>query len=313
MLVTDIDEFNKAQIKTIREAYGGDVLLVSGIEEECAWEEAEVLVTFGDIVDVPFLNKCPNLRWIQVMQSGVEKLPLQEIERRGITLTNILGIHSIPMAEYVISYILYFSRGMGRFIENQKKHVWDRDQWVEEAYGKTVGITGAGTIGQDIAAKLKLLGLTVYGLNTKGEMKPHFDRMYATKDKQQLLEQCDYLVLLLPLTEETRNFIGAKELQQMKKDACLINIGRGPLIDTAAFIEAMKRKEIKGAVLDVFDQEPLEEDSELWDLENVLITPHLAAKSVMYIPRCIEKFTENMLCYKEGKPLNFEINMKRGY
>lgn len=315
MIVTNILEFSETQLERLKGIYKGKVEVVESLldKDACAWEEVQILLSYGREIDSVFLDRCPNLKWIQAFQSGVERFPKNELMKRDITLTNIRGIHGIPISEYVLSMILYFEKNFAHYLENQKKHYWDNKKLVGEIYGKTVGVFGAGTVGQEIAEKLNLMGMRVYGFNTDGKSKPYFDKMYKKDEKFDLIPQCDYVILILPLTEDTKDFIDDKELRAMKEDACLINIGRGGLLNDSAFISAMENKSIRGAVLDVFDEEPLSEDSPLWDVDNVFITPHVAAKSDKYIDRCISKFELNMIKYFNGEQLNNQIDFNKGY
>lgn len=315
LIVTNIKDLTSEQLNEISIVYEGKVQYVQDFTEDdaCVWSDIEILITYGRQVNKEFLDKCPNLKWIQVFQSGVERFPLEEVKNREILLTNIKGIHGIPMSEFVLSSILYFSRNIPKYIKDKKNHYWDSLNLVEEAHGKVVGIFGAGTIGQELAEKIKILGMKVYGLNTSGESRPNFEKMYSSTQKMELLEQCDFVLLLLPLTEKTKNYIGEAELKRMKKDSYLINIGRGPLLNENAFIRAIKNNEIKGGALDVFNNEPLPKDSPLWNLENVLITPHMAAKSVNFVDRCIKQFIPNYILYSKNQPLKNLINLTKGY
>ncbi|MEC5423274.1 D-2-hydroxyacid dehydrogenase [Virgibacillus sp. C22-A2] len=315
MIITNIEDLSSDQLHKISQFCGREVQFIADLtdNEACNFADVEILITYGKQVDKQFFEKCTNLKWIQVFQSGVERIPFKELEKRGILLTNIVGIHGIPMSEFVISTILYFTRDFPKYLANKENKVWDRTELVGEAYNKTVGIIGAGTIGQEIAEKLHLLGMKVYGLNTAGVPKPYFEKMFSKDQKMDLLGQCDFVILLLPLTEQTRDYIREAELKKMKKDSYLINIGRGPLINEKAFISAIQNKEIKGAALDVFHEEPLPKDSKLWELENVLITPHVAAKSVHFLDRCIEKFQIEFDRYSKNQPLHNQIDLVRTY
>ncbi|GAB3805282.1 D-2-hydroxyacid dehydrogenase [Virgibacillus kimchii] len=315
MLITNITEFTSEQIDKLTRIYSGKVEVIEDLNDEhaCDWDQVEILISYGHQVNKAFLDRCSNLKWIQAFQSGVERFPLEELRKRNIILTNMVGIHAIPMSEYTISMILFFARDFQKYLGNQRKHLWDREELVGEAHGKVAGILGAGRIGQEIARRLEFLGMKVYGMNTSGKLKPHFHKMYTPDKKLDLLQQCDFVILILPLTKQTENLIGEEELTIMKNDACLINIGRGPLINERAFIKAMKTNEIRGAALDVFHEEPLPEDSPLWDLENVLITPHVAAKTVKFLDRCIDKFRINADNYLTNMPLDNEIDLNRGY
>lgn len=314
MIITDIDELTERQLRWISRAYKGNVHLVPDLAlGECNWAEAQICITYGGSINKEFLDKCPNLKWIQVFQSGVESIPVDELARRGIILTNMLGVHGIPMTEYVLGSILYFSRNFPKYLENQRQHIWDRKELVGEAYSKVVGIFGAGTVGRSIAQALNVLGMTLFGMNTSGTMQPHFHKMYTMDQKMEMLQQCDFVILLLPLTDQTNHFMGELEFKVMKKEAYLINIGRGRLLDEEAFIQAITNNEIKGAALDVFQEEPLPQNSPLWDLNNVVLTPHMAAKSVKYLDRCIAQFIKNLDHFSSGITIHNQVNLSRGY
>lgn len=276
-------------------------------------DEVEILITYGSDVSKETLDLMPSLKWIQVFQSGVEEIPLQELKDRNILLTNIKGIHGIPMTEYVMSIILYFTRDIPRYNKYKQKRMWYRQEFVDEAHGKTVSIFGAGTVGQFIAQKCKDYGLKVIGVNTSENPKPHFDEMYSIEAKDLVLQKSDFVVLLLPATKETYHCIGKREFELMKKDAYLINIGRGSLVNTDDLITGLQNKAIKGAALDVVEQDPLPENHPLWDVENVIITPHIAARTYQYFDRGIEKFLLNLEAYKKGKKPPFNIDLDKGY
>jgi phosphoglycerate dehydrogenase-like enzyme len=315
MLLITIDELTDEQVQYLSKI---NVLMSTQLETDLnnpslPLENVEILITYGFNVTKENLDRMPSLKWIQVFQSGVEHIPLQDVNDRGIMITNVKGIHRIPMAEYVMSVVLYYMRDIERFNRDQKEHMWNRDELVDEAYGKTIAVFGAGTIGSAIAEKAKAFGMKTIGVNTSGKQKAPFDDMYTLSQKNEVLEKSDFVVLLLPVTDETYHCIGKEEITKMKDSAYLINIGRGQLVDTDALIGELKQKTIQGAVLDVFEEDPLPKEHPLWDLENVMITPHLAAKTVRYLDRCIEKFEGNLKCYETNQPLVNVVDIKRGY
>lgn len=315
MLLITVFDLPDEHVSRIREITNMPVHVDPNLENNnVPLDKVEILITYGlENINSELLDQMRALKWIQVFQTGVEHIPLDEISRRGILLTNVRGIYNSPMSEYVMSLVLYVTRDIELFIRNQKQRKYDRSELVEEANGKTIGVFGTGMIGQEVAKKAKAFDMKVLGFNSNGRSIPSFDEVYTWDSKNEMLEQCDFIVLLLPETEQTRNFIGEEELKLMKKDAYLINIGRGPLIDDEALIRSVESGEIRGAALDVFDIEPLPEDSPLWNVENILITPHLSGKSVRFFERSINIFEENFKAHTEGRDLTFVVDAARGY
>lgn len=259
------------------------------------------------------MNKLPNLKWIQVFQTGIEQVPIKEIEKRNIKLTNVRGIYNVPMAEYVMSLILYEIRDINRFIQYQKLKRYDREELVDEVANKTIGIFGTGAIGKEVAKKAQVFDLKVFGFNTTGRSVEYFDQTFTWKQKDELIRQCDFLILLLPLVKQTHQFLSDREFKMMKENAYVINIARGPLIEEKSLLEALENNLIKGAALDVFNEEPLTETSPLWEAKNLILTPHISGKTKYFFDRSIKIFQKNYDLFKENKSLEFEINFKREY
>lgn len=262
---------------------------------------AEILITYGEDLtpdDVPLFKK---LKWMHVISAGLEKVPLVEFDRQGVIITNARGIHAVPMAEHTIGVMLASARQTAQFVLNQSRRMWDRTLRLAELNGRTLGIVGAGAIGKGIAGKARAFDMTILGLNTDGRHVEGFDRMYARGQLLDMLPDCDYVVVVTPLTPATRGMIGAEELAVMKNTAILINISRGPVLDTNALIDALKANRIAGACLDVFDTEPLPADSPLWNLPGVLITPHVSGRSPRYMDRALELFKCNYPAFVSGR------------
>lgn len=276
-------------------------------------EDVEILITYGDQVNKETLDQMKSLKWIQVFQSGIESLPMEEISKRNILLTNIRDIHGIPMAEYVLSMVLYFTRDLAKYAGYQKEKRWCHEEYVDEAFTKTISIFGAGSIGQCIAERCKQFGMRVIGVNTNGNPKPYFDAMFSMKDKLIVLNQSDFVVLLLPATAETYHSFGKMEFKAMKKDAYLINIGRGSLVNTQELITSLNEEDIRGAALDVVEVEPLPSDHPIWDAKNVIITPHIAVRTRRYLDRAIERFALNLQAYKSGERPLYYVDLQKGY
>lgn len=293
-----------------------DISVFSSIEEaEAVLPEAEILVTYGEDLTGEILQKsCKKLRWIMVVSAGLERLPWDELKELGILVTNARGIHKGPMSEYTLGVILQAARRSQELLVKQQQKNWDRSIRVDEIQGKTLGIIGTGSIGQEIARKAKAFGMVTLGVNRSGKPVEHFDRIFSRKDLSQVLGDSDYVVVIVPLTGETYYMVGTAEFETMKPSAYLINISRGDVVDEQAMIAALRTKKIAGAVLDVFSKEPLPVESPLWDLEGVIITPHLSGRSPLYMERAMEIFACNLEVYFQGRgKMQNIIDLERGY
>lgn len=317
MLLITIEELTPSQLEQIKSQvplnekvyHVTEPLHMSSID----LESVKVWITYGYDITEEQLCRMPHLQWIQLFQAGVEHVPFQSISERKITLSNMRGIHGIPMAEYTLSMLFHLIGNIHRYQEKQEENEWDEHALFHEIHGKTATIFGAGTIGTEIAQMLKAVGLTVYGVNTSGELKSPFEEMYSLKDRNKVLQKSDFIILLMPVTEQTEHCMSTNEFHMMKPSAYVINLGRGPLIDDKALIHAVQEKEIQGAVLDVFDLEPLPEEHPFWNLEEIIITPHVAAKSPRYLDRCIEQFAHNIQVYPQFQDMNFIVDTTKGY
>lgn len=276
--------------------------------------QAHVLVTFGVDLTPEHIEKCTNLKWLHIFSAGLDDLPAEELLAKDILVTNSRGIHAIPMAEYTMSAVLNLCRRSLELFRNQQKKQWDHTVRMKEAYGQTIGIIGVGAIGSCIAQRAKAFGMTTLGMNTTGREVPYVDRMYAPEGLHHMLAECDFVVMVLPLTDETRNSFGSSEFKAMKSTAFFINISRGPVVNENALINALREKQIAGAVLDVFEREPLPEDSPLWTMENVIITPHLSGWSTKYMTRAMDIFIHNLKVFTAGTGqfLNV-VDLSKGY
>jgi phosphoglycerate dehydrogenase-like enzyme len=278
--------------------------------------EAEVMfdVDRPTVTDLP--RQAPRLRWVQLSSSGVGQL----VERMGlgtspIVVTNAAGVHATPLAEFVLFAMLYFAKRMPHVLAEQRRHHWERFA-LDTLPGKTLGIVGLGRVGQAIARLARSAGLRVVAVRrTPGARAdtPDVDVVYPLAGLRSLLAESDYVVLIVPFTSETAGLLGKAELALMKRGAVLINIARGSHVDEPALIEALRSGHLGGAALDVFAHEPLPADNPLWDLPNVLVTPHSMSTAYDENAVLVDLFCDNLRRYLAGTPLRNRFDRERGY
>ena len=257
----------------------------------------------------------PNLKWIQLTSAGADRLLNSGFIQQGVTVTTVSGLHATPIGEFVIQSILMLAKRAPQYMRAQARHEWARFM-PRELYGATVGIVGIGNIGMEVGRLAKAFGCRVIATKrsaTKPESAPYADEILPAAELPRLLASSDYVVLSMPLTPETRGMIGENELRSMKPTASLINIARGPVVVEDALIRALRENWIAAAALDVFDQEPLPADSPLWDMENVIISPHISGGTEIYNVRAVDIFCENLRRHLAGEPLKNVVDPDRGY
>lgn len=275
--------------------------------------DTEVLISTGRLEEETVLAM-PQLRWIQTLSAGVDTLPLEAIASRQIALTNAKGIHQVQMSEFALMLMLGWARGSHLHYLNQKNKVWGKKVPVAELYGSTLGVLGAGSIGEAIAAKGKAFSMRTLAYNRSGKPAPGFDEtLTGVEGLNRILAESDYLVMLMPSTPETKHFLGLEQFRLMKPTSFFINLARGAVVKEEELVEALRERVIGGAALDVFDKEPLPEDSPLWTMDNVILTPHVAGLSPRYMERASGIVYENLRHYLKGEPLINAVNPGEGY
>lgn len=270
----------------------------------------EVLAAMG--VPAGMLSSMPKLRWVQAMTVGVDGwLALPDLPER-VTLTCARGTHRESMPENIIGALLYVAKPYAQAAENQKLRKWV-PATAQPVSGKTLGILGLGAIGQDVARIAAALGMRVIGTRRRAESVPHVAEVFSPERTREVLAQSDFLLLLLPATPETENFVNAERLGMMKPNAWLLNFGRGHLIKDDDLIAAVKTKRIAGAVLDVYRKEPLPEDHPFWTTERILVLPHIGGHHPQRDKVVARLFSENLARFLDGKPLREVVDRKAGY
>jgi phosphoglycerate dehydrogenase-like enzyme len=259
------------------------------------------------------LDSAPKLRWHQATNAGVNNILTPQYLERDIILTNGAGLHAIPIAEFVLAYMLCYSKNFLKLHELQAQKSWQRSVRNQELLDKTLLIIGAGGIGQEIAKRAKAFGLKIFGSRRNPQPLPNFDKVVGVNEWKALLGEAHYVVIATPLTKETKGLIDAEVFSLMRPDAYIINIARGAIVDEAELIKALQTGKIAGAALDTVFTEPLSPESPLWTQPNIFITPHCSGYSPQTKERAIALFLDNFTRYYSGKPMRNIVDKDAGY
>ena len=278
------------------------------------------------------LSRARSLRWVQLLSAGADHALSGPLRSATFPVTTASGIHATPIGEYTLASMLAFAHRFHLTLRAQMKREWLGQgrfmATVDELRGHTLGVVGYGSIGRETARLAAALGMRVLALKRDPSMRsdPGYcpkglgdpegripEKFFAPDERLAMLSECDYVTVTLPLTAHTRRFIGARELSAMKLGAYLVNIGRGEVLDEAALIEALRSGHLGGAGLDVFEHEPLAPDSPLWEMENVLLTPHMSGANRGYMDKACELFAENLRRFTTNRPLLNVVDPRLGY
>jgi phosphoglycerate dehydrogenase-like enzyme len=280
-------------------APGAEVILVGSSE--------------GDLLRMIF-PMAQHVRWVHSMSAGVEKILFPELVESPVPLTNGKGVFTDSLAEFAIASILFFAKDLRRLVRNQQAGEWKQFD-IELIRGRVLGIVGYGDIGRESARLARAFGMKVVAVRRRAvsNQDPDLERTYSPDGLREMLAICDYVLVTTPLTPETRGMIGEAELGVMKNSAVIINVGRGPVIVESALIATLTAKRIRGAALDVFDEEPLPQAHPFYKLENVLLSPHSADHTVGWADLAMHVFIENFERFRSGQPLRNLVDKKAGY
>lgn len=273
--------------------------------------DVEVIVGYNPFENLDISN-LKGLRWIQLLSAGIDKVPKEKVIEKDIIVSNNKG-YSIPIGEWIVLNILELLKQSPRLYRSQSLRVWKIEKGILELYGKTVGFIGTGAIAKEAAKRVQCFEARTLGLNTKGTDTQYFDECLSTERIDEMLKQSDIVVVTVPYTESLYHLIDEGRISSMKDGVLFVNISRGTIVDEAALIEGLRSGKIAGAALDVFEEEPLSKESPLWDMENVIVTPHNSFYSDKREDRMYEIIYNNMKNYIEGKKINNIVDMKRGY
>jgi len=325
--VTDADEL--ADLASTSTHVGDEHIPTTDTDELAEhWPQVEVLYTS---TVVPSLEQAPRLRWIQCHWAGVEQFLKHRIAAR-VRITTVSGIAAVTIAEYVFGGLLALTHHMPRLLHHQDRKQWPSGRWDKfvpaELRGATIGIIGYGSLGREVARLARAFGMRTLALKRNPERRAddgwnlkttgdpdgsQANHIYGPEALHTMLSLCDHVVVTVPLTPNTLHLIGTTEFEAMKIGTIFVNVARGKIVDETALIAALQSGHLGGAVLDVFENEPLDSNSPLWQLKNVIISPHVSGITARYDELALRVFADNLRRYTAGQPLLNQVNIQQGY
>lgn len=302
LLLTGAFAYSEAQLNALR-ALGAALVFQ---KDERGAPETDFAAVDAVVCNGLFLyhdiKEFKNLKCIQLTSAGLDRVPLDYIQEKGIKLYNARGVYSVPMAEWALCGVLSLYKHLNAFSEKQKNHLWEKDREVRELQGDTVLIVGCGSVGTACAERFKAFGMRVMAADIVKPQSDVYDAYFPMQEIDNALETADVIVLTLPLTEDTRGFFRAERFSHCKNGAILVNIARGAVVKEKDLTDALVSGNLGGAVLDVFEDEPLTKDSPLWELENVMITPHNSFVSPKNNERLFSVMLQNIETFLKERP-----------
>jgi D-2-hydroxyacid dehydrogenase (NADP+) len=308
-------DLSPKNIKRIKGASSAIEVVATADPEKIRMTLPKATVVFGELKP-EFMPIAGKLRWVHSPYAGVENVLFPEFVGSDITLTCSKGIHVHQMTELLFGMMLAFTRRLSSYSRLQERREWNTSPYRETQLlaGSTIGILGLGKIGSAMAKAAKGLGMTVIGLRRNSSIPvEHVDVLVGREELPRLLRESDHIVIILPLTAETRNLVTMSEFDMMELRPYVYNLARGPIVNTGDLVEALRAGKIKGAGLDVFDEEPLDERSPLWGMENVIITPHIGGLVPHYFDGAIDLFIQNLRRFLSGEEFLNVVDKHKGY
>ncbi|MBO5929042.1 MAG: hydroxyacid dehydrogenase [Clostridia bacterium] len=274
VLVTGAWNCTEEQLNSLQ-SMGNKIVFMQNEADElpCGAIDAEGIICNGLFLHHD-IEKFTNLTYIQLTSAGFDRVPMDYVKQHNITIHNARGVYSVPMAEFAVCGVLQLLKRSMALMHSQQNHEWKKQRTLGELFGKTVCVVGCGSVGTEVAKRFSAFGCEIIGVDLYPREDEHYAGMYPLEDMDKAFGRADVVILTLPLTEQTQYLINKNMLKTMKQNAILVNIARGKIVKTIDLIEALQNKQLSGAMLDVFEEEPLSSDSPLWDMENVILTPH---------------------------------------
>ncbi|RCW43822.1 D-2-hydroxyacid dehydrogenase [Halanaerobium sp. MA284_MarDTE_T2] len=319
MKIMSVLDLNEKYIKKIKQELPDAEVVIAEEKDKQLQEivDTDIMVCVGSFSEKEVIEKAEKLKWIQSWSAGLDGLLSDSIkpllQEKDIVLTNMSGIHVDSLGEQVVGYLIAFSRRFKDFFKQQQEHIWDKLK-VDILRDKKLLIVGTGAVGTAIAVRAAAFGMEIIGIKRDPSIVPEgFDKVYSADKLEKRLVEADFTVAAVPLTEETRDMFNQRLFALMKDSAYFINIARGEVVVEEDLIQALKDGVIAGAALDVYREEPLPEDSPLYDKENLILTPHVGGLFPDYNKRAVEVFTSNIDRFVNDRELINIINYQLGY
>ncbi len=329
--------FTEAHVDRVRAVSPHLVVTQKSVQND--WDSSDIKSSFDGDEEILYcfmppsdLSVAPKLKWVQLHSAGINHLTNHPILKTNIHITTSSGIHAVPIGEFSIAMMLALARKVPLMVQKQSHAEWPPDKWHlflgTELHSKTLGVVGYGSIGRHVGRIAKQgFGMRILALSRGGDKRDHGymengigdpegvlpDAWFSRDQLSDLLALSDFILVATPLTDETRNLIGERELRRMKPTAFLVNIARGGIVNEGALVRALKENWIAGAGMDAFEKEPLPAENELWKCQNMLIAPHISSSTPYYDDRAVELFSENLRRYLDGKELLNLVGRDRGY
>lgn len=282
--------------------------------DDVSLEDVEVIVTEGEDLTADNIMRAGRLKWVMVAAVGVDTLPLEALRQKEVIVTNSSGVHKMPLAESVLAHLLSLERGLPGIYQRQVEKRWQLDEVPGEINGSTALIVGTGAIGGEIARLLQAFHVYTIGCNRSGSDSPSMNETISFPEIMDKLADVDYVISVLPSTPSTRWIYQPTHFQAMKKSAIFINVGRGDAVKEQIILHALSNHEIRHAVLDVFETEPLAKTSPLWELPNCTISPHISSLSNRYIERSLTIMEANLAKWlNDDRKLINVVDLAKGY
>ena len=310
----------KTQVERLRGRFP-EVHFTHALTDQEAFDAIQAAdVALASRLSPAMVDRAPNLRWVHSTAAAVGILPLRELSARGIAVTNSRGIQAAPIAEHVMGGLLVLSRRFNRMLDAQRNRRWIQNELTQDAWpwslnGKSMTILGLGTIGREVARRAHAFGMRVTGIRRRLDqpVPPFVDRVLGSHQLDEALSGCDVLIVSAPFISETDRLIRAEQIELLNRQAIIINVARGKIIDEPALLAALESGRLGGAMLDVFEREPLDAASPLWSIENVIISPHSAGVRPDHWDEVIDLFSENLRRFQRGEPMLNVVNCDAGY
>ena len=273
-------------------------------------DTADILVTYNPFKTLD-ISKMKNLKYIQTTSIGIDQIPMEKTISKDIIIANNKGGYSIPIGEWIVMSILEVYKNSKKFYEQQLNKKWKMNFSISELTGKKIGFIGTGTLASEAAKRLQGFDVEIWGVNTTGYHKEYFDKCFVSNEMDEVFKNCDVVVATIPATKDTLGIINKDKFKIMKDDSVFINVGRGNIVNQKDLIKYIKK--FRCVVLDVFENEPLDKDSELWTFDNIIITPHNSWVSDKNKERTFDMIYNNLKNYIENKPLKNIVDIYKGY